>query len=52
MAAYIYIKGIAKNHNNRAIIADLDLGLERGHILAIVGKNDSGKSMLLKMTPL
>jgi len=49
MAAYIYIKSIAKNYNDKTIIADLDLGLERGHILAVVGKNDSGKSMLLKI---
>ena len=49
MAAYIYIKSIAKNYNDKTIIADLDLGLERGHILAVVGKNNSGKSMLLKI---
>ena len=49
MAAYIYIKAIAKNYNNKTIIADLDLGLEKGHVLAVIGKNDSGKSMLLKI---
>lgn len=49
MAAYIYIKAIAKNYKNKTIIADLDLGLEKGHVLAVIGKNDSGKSMLLKI---
>ena len=49
MAAYIYLKSIAKNNKDKVIIADLNLGLEKGHTLAIIGKNNSGKSMLLKI---
>tara|TARA_B100000902_G_scaffold29269_1_gene35148 strand:+ start:2441 stop:3370 length:930 start_codon:yes stop_codon:yes gene_type:complete len=49
MAAYIYLKSIAKSYNEKSVIADLSLGLEKTHTLAIVGKNNSGKSMLLKI---
>ena len=49
MAAYIYLKSIAKSYNKKSVIADLSLGLEKTHTLAIVGKNNSGKSMLLKI---
>jgi len=49
MAAYIYLKSIAKKYKDKTVIADLSLGLEKGMILAIVGKNNSGKSMLLKI---
>ncbi len=49
MAAYIYLKSIAKKYKDKTVIADLNLGLEKGVTLAIVGKNNSGKSMLLKI---
>jgi len=49
MAAYIYLKSIAKNNNNKTIIADLNIGLEQGTSLALIGRNNSGKSMLLKI---
>ena len=49
MAAYIYLKSVAKNYNGKSVLADLNLGLERGSSLAVVGKNNSGKSMLLKI---
>ena len=49
MAAYIYLKSIAKKYNEKSIIADLSLGLEKAQTLAVIGKNNSGKSMLLKI---
>ena len=49
MAAYIYLKEIGKKSGNNIVIADLNLGLEKGSSLAIIGSNNSGKSMLLKI---
>ena len=49
MAAYIFLKDIGKKNKNDIVIADLSLGLEKGKKLAIVGSNNSGKSMLLRI---
>ncbi len=49
MAAYIYLKEVGKKNKNNFVIADLTLGLEKGKSLAIIGGNNSGKSMLLKI---
>ena len=49
MAAYIFLKNIGKKNQNDIVIADLSLGLEKGKSLAIVGSNNSGKSMLLRV---
>ena len=49
MAASIYLKSITKKINNVTVIADLDIGLQKGDILAVIGNNDSGKSTLLKL---
>ena len=49
MAASIYLKSITKKINNATVIADLDIGLQKGDTLAIIGNNDSGKSTLLKL---
>ena len=49
MAAYIYLKEVGKKNKKRFVIADLTLGLEKGNSLAIIGGNNSGKSMLLKI---
>jgi len=49
MAAYIYLKAIGKKSRGDIVIADLNLGLEKGNSLAVIGGNNSGKSMLLKI---
>ena len=49
MAAYIYLKAVGKKNKENIIIADLNLGLEKGKSLALIGGNNSGKSMLLKV---
>ena len=49
MAAYIYLKSIGKKIKNDFVVADLDLGLEKSQTLALVGSNNSGKSILLKI---
>ena len=49
MAASIYLKSITKKINNTTVIANLDIGLQKGDTLALIGNNDSGKSTLLKL---
>ena len=49
MAASIFLKSIAKKINNEIVIADLDLGLQKGDRLTIIGANNSGKTILLKI---
>ena len=49
MAAYIYLKGIGKKINDNFVVADLDLGLEKSKTLALIGSNNSGKSVLLEI---
>jgi ABC-type Mn2+/Zn2+ transport system ATPase subunit len=44
----ITAEGLTIGYRSRAVVADLDLHLERGQMLALVGTNGSGKSTLLK----
>ena len=49
MAASITLKKVGKLIENKTILAGLTFGVERGSLVAIVGVNDSGKSILLKL---
>ena len=49
MSASIFLKSVAKKINNKVIIANLDFGLQKGDRLAIIGANNSGKTILLKI---
>jgi len=49
MEASVSLKKIGKTINKKSILAGLSFGIERGSIMSIVGPNDSGKSLLLKM---
>ena len=49
MEASISLKKIGKNVQNKSILAGLSFGIEKGTITSILGPNDSGKSLLLKM---
>ena len=48
MEASITLKKVGKLIGNKTILAGLSFGIERGSLVAIVGLNDSGKSVLLK----
>ena len=49
MEASITLKKVGKLIGNKTILAGLSFGIERGSLVAIVGLNDSGKSVLLKL---
>ena len=50
MEASITLKKVGKLIGNKTILAGLSFGIERGSLVAIVGLNDSGKSVLLKLS--
>ncbi|MET3027325.1 ATP-binding cassette domain-containing protein [Flavobacterium sp. UW10123] len=43
------ISGIQKSFNNRLLLSDIYLKLERGQIIGLFGRNGSGKSTLFKI---
>ena len=49
MEASITLKKVGKLIGDKTILAGLSFGIERGSLVAIVGLNDSGKSILLKL---
>lgn len=46
--AYIEIKNYCKTINSNPVLSDISLSLERGKIYGLVGKNGSGKTMLIR----
>ena len=49
MEASITLKKVGKLIGDRTILAGLSFGVERGSLVAIIGDNEAGKSMLLKV---
>jgi ABC-2 type transport system ATP-binding protein len=49
MEASISLKKVGKLVRDKTVLAGLSFGVERGSLVAIVGENDSGKSILLKL---
>ena len=49
MEASITLKKVGKLVRDKTILAGLSFGVEKGSLVAIVGQNDSGKSVLLKL---
>ena len=49
MEASITLKKVGKLVKGKTILASLTFGVERGSIVAIIGDNEAGKSMLLKV---
>ena len=49
MEASITLKKVGKLVRDKTILAGLSFGVERGSLVAIVGQNESGKSILLKI---
>ena len=49
MEASITLNKVGKLIGDKTILAGLSFGIERGSLVAVVGLNDSGKSILLKL---
>ena len=49
MEESITLKKVGKLVNNKTILASLTFGIEKGSLVAIIGDNEAGKSMLLKV---
>ena len=49
MEASITFKAVGKTINKEILLADLSFGIEKGSTFVIIGKNGSGKSMILKL---
>ena len=49
MASSITFKSVAKKNKDQTVLADLSFGVEENSVFALVGKNRSGKSLVLKL---
>lgn len=49
MSAILECKGLSKNYGSFRALCNLNLTLERGHIIGLLGPNGSGKTTLLKL---
>ncbi len=49
MEASITLKKVGKLVGDKTILASLTFGVERGSLVAVIGDNEAGKSMLLKV---
>jgi len=49
MEASITLKKVGKLIDDKTIVAGLTFGIERGSLVAIIGVNDTGKSILLRL---
>ena len=49
MEASITLKKVGKLIDDKTIVAGLTFGIERGTLVAIIGANDAGKSILLRL---
>ncbi len=49
MAAYLSVNKIGKKINNKNLLADLSFGVQKGELLFILGKSNSGKTTLFEI---
>ena len=48
MAAIIQVKGLKKSFGGKEVLKGIDLNIEKGDVVAIVGSSGSGKSTLIR----
>ncbi len=49
MSAAIVLRGLTFSYGRRPVLEDVDLEIETGHFVSVVGPNGGGKSTLLKL---
>ncbi len=47
MSQVLDIRGLDKSYGNERVLEDLDLTVEKGDFICLLGRSGSGKSMLL-----
>ena len=45
---YLEIKGLSKSYGTKSIIEDIDITMDKGELLCLLGASGSGKSTILK----
>lgn len=45
----VNIKGVSKSYNNKRVVEDVSLSIEKGKITSFIGPNGAGKSTLISM---
>lgn len=43
------VQGLSKSFGNREVLTDINLSIERGEVVALIGRSGSGKSTILKI---
>ena len=49
MSALLECKKLTKRYKTKEVLKQIDLTLERGHIIGVLGPNGSGKTTLIKL---
>ena len=47
--SFIEVKNVTKNFDNEAVLKNINIVIEEGEVLGILGRSGSGKSVLLNM---
>ena len=46
--SFIELKSVVKRYGNNQVLRDVDLAVEKGEIIAVIGRSGSGKSTMLR----
>ena len=46
--SFVELKSVVKRYGNNTVLQDVDLSIEKGEIIAVIGRSGSGKSTMLR----